>query len=178
MTAALEGGEWSAARHCRTLPPGKTRYPFYRRLGGPQGRSGRAENLFPTGIRLPTIQPIVSRSFYINTRRFTNNNSIEQGLPLECNKSTASKEMPRILWNLQFRYDVHGNQPSIYVLSNMIPVCKSSSYFLQDQFLYHPRTQAYVFQVVSLSSCYPTKPCLLTFLSSHAYRIPCPSHSP
>ena len=37
MTAALEGGEWSAARPGRTLPPGKTRYPFYRRLGGPQG---------------------------------------------------------------------------------------------------------------------------------------------
>jgi len=27
-------GEWSAARSGRTLPPGKTRYPFYRRLGG------------------------------------------------------------------------------------------------------------------------------------------------
>ena len=26
MTAALEGGEWSAARPGRTLPPGKTRY--------------------------------------------------------------------------------------------------------------------------------------------------------
>ena len=36
MTAALEGGEWSAARLGRTLPPGKTRYPFYRRLGRPQ----------------------------------------------------------------------------------------------------------------------------------------------
>ena len=32
MTAALEGGEWSAARPSRTLPPGKTRYPLYRRL--------------------------------------------------------------------------------------------------------------------------------------------------
>ena len=37
MTAALEGGEWSAARPGRTLPPGKTRYPLYRRLGGSQG---------------------------------------------------------------------------------------------------------------------------------------------
>jgi len=36
ITAALEGGEWSAARPGRTLPPGKTRYPLYRRLGGPQ----------------------------------------------------------------------------------------------------------------------------------------------
>jgi len=50
MTAALEGGEWSAARPGRTLPPGKTRYPFYRRLGGPQGRSGRTGNLVPGGI--------------------------------------------------------------------------------------------------------------------------------
>jgi len=43
------------------LPPGKPRYPFYRRLGGPQGRSGRAENLVPTGIRSRIVQPVVSR---------------------------------------------------------------------------------------------------------------------
>jgi len=61
MTATLEGGEWSAARPGRTLSPGKTRYPFYRRLGGPQGRSGRAESLVPTGIRSRTVQPVVSR---------------------------------------------------------------------------------------------------------------------
>jgi len=60
MTAALEGGEWSAARLVRSLPPGKTRDPFYRRLGGPQGRSGRAENLVPTGFRSRTVQPLVS----------------------------------------------------------------------------------------------------------------------
>jgi len=52
--------EWLAARPGRTLPQGKTRYPFYRRLGGPQGRSGRAENLVPTGIRSRTFQPVVS----------------------------------------------------------------------------------------------------------------------
>jgi hypothetical protein len=27
------------------LPPGKTRYPLYRRLGGPQGRSGRLRKI-------------------------------------------------------------------------------------------------------------------------------------
>jgi len=52
MTAVLEGGELSAARPGRPSPPGKTRYPFYRRLGEPQGRSGQAENLVPTGIVL------------------------------------------------------------------------------------------------------------------------------
>jgi len=61
MTAALEGGEWSAARPGRTLPPEKTWYPFYRRLGGPQGWSGRVGNLVPTGIRSRTTQPVVSR---------------------------------------------------------------------------------------------------------------------
>jgi len=61
MTAALEGGEWSAARPDRTLTRGKTRYPFYRRLGGPQGRYGRAEILVPTGIRSRAVQPAVSR---------------------------------------------------------------------------------------------------------------------
>ena len=60
MTAALEGGEWSAAQPSHILPPGKTRYPFYRRLGGPQGRSGRAENLVPTRIRSRTVQLIGS----------------------------------------------------------------------------------------------------------------------
>ena len=43
------------------LPPGKTRYPLYRRLGGPQGRSGREENLVPTGIRSRIVQLVVSR---------------------------------------------------------------------------------------------------------------------
>jgi len=41
--------------------PGKDPVPFYRRLGGPQGRSGWAENLVPTGIRSRTFQPVVSR---------------------------------------------------------------------------------------------------------------------
>jgi len=61
MTAVLEGGEWSAARPGRTLPPEKTRYPFYMKLGGPHGRSGQAESLVPIGIRSRTVQPVVSR---------------------------------------------------------------------------------------------------------------------
>ena len=66
MTAALEGGEWSAARPGHNLPPGKTRYQFYRRLGGSQGRSGRAENLVTTRIRSRTVQPVVSRIYPVH----------------------------------------------------------------------------------------------------------------
>ena len=71
MTAALEGGEWSAARPGRTLPPGKTRYPFYRKLGGPQSRSGRAENLVPTGIRSRTVQPVDQSLYRLSYRAQT-----------------------------------------------------------------------------------------------------------
>jgi len=60
MTAALEWGEWSAARPGRSLAPGKNRDPLYRRLGGPQGLSGLAGNLVATGIRSRTFQPVVS----------------------------------------------------------------------------------------------------------------------
>ena len=56
-------GAWSAARPGHTLPPGKTRYPFYRRLGGPQGRSGRAENLVPHRESIPD-RPARIQSLY------------------------------------------------------------------------------------------------------------------
>jgi len=39
--------------------PGKDPVSIYRMLGGPQGRSGRAENLVPTGIRSRIVQSIV-----------------------------------------------------------------------------------------------------------------------
>ena len=50
-------GEESASRPGSSLPLGKVRYPLYRRLGGPQGRSGRTENLAPHGFDFRTVQP-------------------------------------------------------------------------------------------------------------------------
>ena len=45
------GGQYHALA---VLPPGKTRYPLYRRLGGPQGLSGRVQKTSPpAGIRSP-----------------------------------------------------------------------------------------------------------------------------
>ena len=44
------------------LPPGKTRYPMYRRLGGPQGRSEWVRKISPPpGFDPQTIQPVASR---------------------------------------------------------------------------------------------------------------------
>jgi len=53
MTAALEGGEWSAARPGSNLPQGKTRYPFHRRLAGPRGRSERGGKSRPHRDSIP-----------------------------------------------------------------------------------------------------------------------------
>jgi len=66
--SALDGGGGSAPRPGRLYPRGKTRYPLYTRLGGPQGRSGRAENLVPTGIRSRTLWPLVSHCNDCSTR--------------------------------------------------------------------------------------------------------------
>ena len=44
------------------LLPGKTRYPLYRRLGGPQGRTGRVRKISPPpGFDHRTVHPVASR---------------------------------------------------------------------------------------------------------------------
>ena len=62
MTTALEEGEGSASRPGRSLPPGKTRYSLYRRLGGSQGRYGQVRKISPSpGFDPRTVQPVASR---------------------------------------------------------------------------------------------------------------------
>jgi hypothetical protein len=55
LTSALDGGEWSASRPGRSLPPEKDlRYPLYRKLGGPQSRPGQRleeKSFAPAGDR-------------------------------------------------------------------------------------------------------------------------------
>ena len=64
ITTALEGGEWSASWLGRSLPPGTTRYPLCRRLGGSQGRSGQVQKISaPPGFDPRTVQPR-SQSLY------------------------------------------------------------------------------------------------------------------
>jgi len=54
------GGEGHAPA---ALPPGKTRYLLYRRMGGPQGRSGQVRKISPSPEFDPrTVQPV---GFYL-----------------------------------------------------------------------------------------------------------------
>ena len=51
------------------LPPGKSRYPLCRRLGGPQNRSGRVRKISPPlGFDLRTVQPVASRLPTVRSR--------------------------------------------------------------------------------------------------------------
>jgi hypothetical protein len=61
MTSALVGvgGQHYAPA---ALPPGQNRYPLYRRLGGPQGLSGRVQKIsLPPGLDPQNVQPVASR---------------------------------------------------------------------------------------------------------------------
>jgi hypothetical protein len=59
---ALEGGEGSASRPAHSLLSGKTRYPLYRRLGGPQDWPGQVQKiLLSPGFDPRTLQPVASR---------------------------------------------------------------------------------------------------------------------
>ena len=60
LTSALDG-VGGQRRASAALPPGKTRYPLYRRLGGPQGWSGPVRKISPPPDFDPrTVQPVAS----------------------------------------------------------------------------------------------------------------------
>ena len=67
------------------LFPGMLRYPLYRRLRGPHGRSGRVRNISPPlGFDPRTVQPVASRytdwaiPIHIFTRTRTNSCNIDK----------------------------------------------------------------------------------------------------
>ena len=54
-------GGWSAQDPYRFTPGKETRYPFYRRLGGPEGWPGRVQKISPVPEFDPrTVQPLAS----------------------------------------------------------------------------------------------------------------------
>jgi hypothetical protein len=63
------GGEGSASRPVRSLPPGKTRYPLYKRVGGPHGRSGQVRKISPPpGFDPRTVHAAATRYTDYTTR--------------------------------------------------------------------------------------------------------------
>jgi len=62
LTLTLDGRGWSTLGHGRCTP-GNVSGPLYRRLGGPQSRSGRMRKISPAGIRSQD-RPARSKSLY------------------------------------------------------------------------------------------------------------------
>ena len=61
LTSALDG-VGGQRRAPAALPPGKTQYPLYRRLGGGHSQSGRVWKISPPLEYHPrTVQPVTSR---------------------------------------------------------------------------------------------------------------------
>ena len=79
--------EWVVNATPRFTPRKETWYPLYRRLDGPEGRSGRVRKilLHPTpGFDPRTVQPVASRCndctiLAHNNNNNNNNNNIEPG---------------------------------------------------------------------------------------------------
>jgi hypothetical protein len=73
LTSALDG---VGQRHASAaVTPGKTRYPLYARMGGPEGRSGRVQKISPPLEFDPqTVHPVTSRytnyAIPAHTKRF------------------------------------------------------------------------------------------------------------
>ena len=57
LMSGTDEGEWSILRSDRLTPVKETRGPSYRRLGGPQGRSGRVWKSEKYGPYSPAFQP-------------------------------------------------------------------------------------------------------------------------
>ena len=62
LTSALDGGDWLMPCPGRFTHGKDTRYPLYKRPGGPQGRSGRVRKTsIPPGFHPWTVHPLASR---------------------------------------------------------------------------------------------------------------------
>jgi len=99
------------------LPPGKTQYPLYRRLGGPQGQYGQVRKVSPPlGFNPRTVQHIASR--YIDCAILANNMYTATNiLPLKQQTKRVSNEI-----TIKFRILLENKCVSLYVKTVILAI--------------------------------------------------------
>jgi len=98
LITALEGYEGSASSTGRSLPPGKTRHPLYRRLGGPKVRSGQVLKISPaSGFDPWTVKTVASRYTNWATRPTCYCRSDWKQFTKNCNWITIEKLSFRVM---------------------------------------------------------------------------------
>ena len=91
LTSALDGCGWSTP-HPGRFSPGKTRYPLYGRMVGPQGRTGQVRRISsPPAFDPRTFQPVASRYTDYATRP----TETQCNRRITCTSATFSATNPR-----------------------------------------------------------------------------------